>query len=115
MTTTLTRNTLATAITINRTQGWANETNQPIVVTGSNVFKQADRILQDMAYTAPHPGHGYHKTDVTITFDDGTSFSTCYLLAFHNRQRLADQLRDEHAHLASVSRRNYLDTHRMND
>ena len=115
MTTTLTRTALATAITINRTEGWANETNQPIAVTGPNVFTQADRVLQDMAYTAPHPGRGHHKTDVTITFDDGTSFTTCYLLAFHNRQRLADQLRDEYTHLTSGSRKNYLDTHRMND
>lgn len=37
-------------------------------------FEEANIFLRELARTAPGPGGGYHKTDFTITFEDGETY-----------------------------------------
>lgn len=56
-------------VELHRVEGTREECGLPTLV---RTVDEAEAILQVWARTAPAPGDGYHKTDVRVTFDDGT-------------------------------------------
>ena len=49
-----------------------------------NTWEESDSILQTWARTAPKPGNGYDKTDFTVTYADGESYTGTYYLKNHD-------------------------------
>jgi len=60
-------------VTVSRAEGWDHE----CVTIRAASFEAADAVLRRMAHTAPEDG-SYHKTDVTVEFEDGESFKIRY-------------------------------------
>lgn len=61
-------------IEIIRREGWVRQTN---ISHYAESWKKANRILMDMATTAPEKG-GYDKTDFYIEFEDGFKYQGRY-------------------------------------
>ena len=57
-------------------------------------FEDADAILARWRTTAPTRGHGYHKTDFKVTWEDGSAYDGVYDLQQGNHQTLANHIRN---------------------
>lgn len=62
---------------------------QPLTLTGPAVWVQANAVLREWKWTAPHSSEGYDKVDFTVTWPDGETYEGRF-----------DMTRDEYADLA---------------
>ena len=75
-------------ITITRAEGPSAECGNKHVVTS---FADSERILSAMSRTAPQGG-GYDKTDFTVTFEDGESYTGRYDLKYERDETIAEHM-----------------------
>jgi hypothetical protein len=81
---------------------WLNRAEGPIAECGEvNVqsWAMANAQLSKWAETAPEPGGGYHKTDFTVSWEDGEEYSGSYDL-----RRQDTEYADLGAHIADFLR-----------
>lgn len=86
----------ARCIEVSRGEGGGDR----VLVAGSGCWAKASAALRSWAITAPEDG-SYHKTDFTVTFEDGGTYEGRYDLARDSDGDLAGHARDTaHWHAA---------------
>lgn len=92
MSTTTTTQVPAVRIELHRAEGPAGQMGT-VTVTGPDCFTRAGAQLRHWSTTAPRDG-SVDKTDFTVAFADGSTYSGCYGLVFADTGDLAQHIRD---------------------